>query len=628
MEKELRQLHELAPGSMLQRRYKIKKTLTSSAREVVYVAHDQNITDRMVVVREMVSGDNLDHETYQQRRQMFSAAVEAIMLFEHPALTHVLDQFEEARNLYVVEEFVEGLTLQAIASMSARAIPEKDIIDWAMQLCAALMYLQERPRPFMFWALSPDHVMLDADGRHVRLFNYGLDAYFDETPPPAAFSESADEAVQLLPRLGETLAFLVLKEVPSPFGLPAQVNATAELAAVINRLLKKDFKTLAEVQSALDAVLHPVAPAKKPDGARALPPIPSAIEDVPSWDERIIDVLGRFLSQPKWLLGIEAIVVVGAMVGWFLATHSLASFSRAGSVVYVVRGSEILAIDAASPLNARGKPAVLDRLQMDGRAGDVATDPSGSYLFVAAAGTRNVYRYDTHNDQLPQKGGIIKVDDNPTTLLADPVSPVLYASHPKDGNISHIDLNRQFPVINYFLIASRGATSLAVSPSGKLLAVGNPTDNSVSVYLVDSNKFLFCASLQSSPNAMAFSPDESAVWVACKDLVAVVGVKAQAVQNIYTDVGGSGSTAITCSADGTRVFVANVNPPKLVALDASSGKPQGSVALGAAPLRMQPYSSALWISTANGITVVDPAGLQKKFEVPIDGLTGPLAIAR
>ena len=71
--------------------------------------------------------------------------VEADILkrLDHPGLPKIVDIIEKKDAIWMVMEFIEGITLNEILNERGR-IEEKEILIWVKQLCEVLSYLHSK----------------------------------------------------------------------------------------------------------------------------------------------------------------------------------------------------------------------------------------------------------------------------------------------------------------------------------------------------------------------------------------------------------------------------------------------------------------------------------------------------
>ncbi|MBU9725469.1 serine/threonine protein kinase [Diplocloster modestus] len=98
---------------------------------------------------------------------------EAMLLknLKHPGIPLIYDLEEEGENLYIIEEYIEGESVQTIM-LHQQYIPESTIIDYGIQLCEIIMYLHHmRPEPVLYLDLKPSHLLVN-DGQ-LKLIDFG-----------------------------------------------------------------------------------------------------------------------------------------------------------------------------------------------------------------------------------------------------------------------------------------------------------------------------------------------------------------------------------------------------------------------------------------------------------------------
>jgi serine/threonine protein kinase len=105
---------------------------------------------------------------------------EALLLarLHHPAIPTLYDYFLEDGYWYLVMEYVPGPTLASYIRQYA-PLPPLEALNYAMQLCDVLDYLQQQTPPVVFRDLKPSNVILSPEGR-LALVDFGIARYFKE----------------------------------------------------------------------------------------------------------------------------------------------------------------------------------------------------------------------------------------------------------------------------------------------------------------------------------------------------------------------------------------------------------------------------------------------------------------
>ena len=89
----------------------------------------------------------------------------------HPALPHLWSAWEENDYIYVAMDYIEGISMDAFLRKHG-AVPQEQAVDWAKQLCKALVYLHGFSPPVIYRDLKPANMILQKDGR-LKLIDFG-----------------------------------------------------------------------------------------------------------------------------------------------------------------------------------------------------------------------------------------------------------------------------------------------------------------------------------------------------------------------------------------------------------------------------------------------------------------------
>ncbi len=259
----------------------------------------------------------------ERNRRRFAREARAIENLDHDNILKIFDYSgTDTEDCYIVTEFVDGATLQALVTEHGR-IPSEVAAIIGARLAEALGYAHELG--IIHRDLKPENVMLRRDGA-VKLMDFGIARFLDEVNltvtgalvgSPAYMSpEQAMERV-LDPRsdlfsLGTLLFHLVTGQLPFSGSNPSIIlrniiegnrpevvevapEASGSVADVIERLLQSDVndrpRDCAVVQAALLSSLAEVGI----DPAEARWELRSWLEDPGAYEARLREHLGGVL---------------------------------------------------------------------------------------------------------------------------------------------------------------------------------------------------------------------------------------------------------------------------------------------------------------------------------------------
>lgn len=161
----------LPDGTELHGRYRIERTIARGRSSVIYQARHDVLHERQVAIKEIAISPD-ESESRRLEIEHFQRQATLLASLDHTSLVHVYDYFEEAGGYYVVMEFLQGNTLQALVEETGR-LSVSSVYQWAIQMCEALEYLHGRAPPVLYRDLKPSNVMVDARGR-IHLLDFGL----------------------------------------------------------------------------------------------------------------------------------------------------------------------------------------------------------------------------------------------------------------------------------------------------------------------------------------------------------------------------------------------------------------------------------------------------------------------
>ena len=166
----------LQPGTVLRERYKVIESVKSGGMGAVYEAQDLRLEGRRCAIKEILLGPGMDDTARLEAQEQFHREASILARLDHPNLPKVSDYFSDSDHDFLVMDFVPGRDLKDIMEEARRAgrfLEERDVLNWAAQLCDALEYLHAQESPVVHRDIKPGNIKLTPDGR-IKLVDFGL----------------------------------------------------------------------------------------------------------------------------------------------------------------------------------------------------------------------------------------------------------------------------------------------------------------------------------------------------------------------------------------------------------------------------------------------------------------------
>ena len=91
----------------------------------------------------------------------------------HPALPRICDVYENETQIYIIEDYIEGVCLKQELDMKGN-FEEQQVIDWGIQLFSVLDYLHNQtPDPIIYGDMKPHNIILTKEG-FIKLIDFGI----------------------------------------------------------------------------------------------------------------------------------------------------------------------------------------------------------------------------------------------------------------------------------------------------------------------------------------------------------------------------------------------------------------------------------------------------------------------
>lgn len=172
----------LQTGQVLQKRYHIIRLLGQGGMGSVYLAKDLRLQERRCAIKEQIPDPNVTPKALTQLRQQFHIEARTLAKLDHANLPKVSDYFSYAGNEYLVMDYIEGKNLENALQKFAGPLPERPVLEWAIQVLNALEHLHKQNPPIIHRDIKPANIILTRQGE-VKLVDFGLVKLLDPTNP-------------------------------------------------------------------------------------------------------------------------------------------------------------------------------------------------------------------------------------------------------------------------------------------------------------------------------------------------------------------------------------------------------------------------------------------------------------
>ena len=149
-----------------QGRYTIKHVLRQSeeTRVTTAIATDAQANGRKILLKRWQCSD----EPLAQRAKdvaYYEHATSLLARVRHPLLPVMLDRFAEGNYYYMVQEYIDGESLDERIQKLLRPIPERDVLSYMNNLLNVLIVLEQQRPPLRHYDISPANILIDKRGR-------------------------------------------------------------------------------------------------------------------------------------------------------------------------------------------------------------------------------------------------------------------------------------------------------------------------------------------------------------------------------------------------------------------------------------------------------------------------------
>lgn len=235
--------------------------------------------------------------------ELFHGEFALLKGLSHPKIPKVIEFFQEEGDLYLVMEYMPGLSLQAVMEERDSPMSQKETLDIALQVLDTLIYLHSRTPPVIFRDLKPENLIMNDKGE-LSLVDFGVAGHYLPGNPGDrvrlatmgyAAPEQCGHVGRSEPRsdlyaLGAMMHFLLTGNDPKdhPFEFEPLISAvpyplSPDLEKTVARSLEREPEKRFPSAAALREVLLCIR-----DGKQAAPP-----EQARGWVDGIKKMFGK-----------------------------------------------------------------------------------------------------------------------------------------------------------------------------------------------------------------------------------------------------------------------------------------------------------------------------------------------
>ncbi|MGV8122212.1 MAG: serine/threonine protein kinase [Candidatus Xenobiia bacterium LiM19] len=149
------------PGDVIKKHYEIKKELGHGGQVIVYLCEDTE-TKGQIVLKECIF-KGLSRDDRGKELDLFAKEAEILKTITHPNLPKVYEFFNEGESHFIVEEFIDGTSLDKTLKCLG-ALPEEKVIMIGLQMTSILAHLHNNNPPVIIRDIKPANIITTEAG--------------------------------------------------------------------------------------------------------------------------------------------------------------------------------------------------------------------------------------------------------------------------------------------------------------------------------------------------------------------------------------------------------------------------------------------------------------------------------
>ncbi len=165
---------EILPGTLVDRRYLVKKNLGQGGFGRTYLVEDQRRFNDLFVLKEFAP-KTTDEYIVTKSQELFKREAETLNKLKHPQIPKFFGWFAENKRLFLVQQYIDGKTYTNILEerqQQGETFSEAEVISWLKNLLSVLQYIHDNN--IIHRDISPDNIMLCHKTHQPMLIDFGV----------------------------------------------------------------------------------------------------------------------------------------------------------------------------------------------------------------------------------------------------------------------------------------------------------------------------------------------------------------------------------------------------------------------------------------------------------------------
>jgi serine/threonine protein kinase len=161
-------------GTLLQKRYRVTKILGQGGFGRTYLAQDTACFDELCVLKEFTPNER-GRDSLKKARELFGREAKTLHRISHPQIPSFRANFEEAKRLFLVQEYAEGKTYAKILGeriRESKTFTEEEAITFLHQMLPILTNIHSQG--IIHRDISPDNIILRESDQLPVLIDFGV----------------------------------------------------------------------------------------------------------------------------------------------------------------------------------------------------------------------------------------------------------------------------------------------------------------------------------------------------------------------------------------------------------------------------------------------------------------------